>query len=56
MFVYHSAPTLKIVRCSCIRALLQGRLLYVPVSLSSYREDWYMFVYHGAPTGKVVEC
>ena len=42
MFVYHSAPIGKVVRCSCIIALLHGR--------------FYMFVYHIGPTCKVVIC
>ena len=32
MFVYHSAPTGKVVGCSCIIALLHGRLKDVRVS------------------------
>ena len=38
MLVYHSNPTGKVVRCSCIIPLLHERLLDGSVSLRSYRE------------------
>ena len=56
MLVFHSNPTGKVVRCSCIIPLLHERLLHGSVSLRSYREGCYMFVYHSAPTGKVTGC
>ena len=56
MFVYHSFPIGKVVRCSYINTLLYGRSLVVPVSQRSYWEGSQMFVYHNSTLGKVDRC